>query len=151
MQYNLCKAVHCALAGKCNFEGGDKLCKHEPEKVLENEDYKILQDFIIQTGHVIEAQRSDCWQLIRNTELVKLLFLEVIGLKRRIEREDRKVSRSKKGVTEYLECESQGYTISCGFFKCYTETVRQQIERDWYHSKKQDKFRRQFYQERLEY
>ena len=42
MQYNLCKAVHCALAGKCNFEGGDKLCKHEPEKVLENEDYKIL-------------------------------------------------------------------------------------------------------------
>ena len=45
---NLGKIVHWKLARKCNFEAGDKWCEHEPESVLENEDYKILWDFSIQ-------------------------------------------------------------------------------------------------------
>ena len=51
--------MHWKLARKCNFEARDKWYKHEPENVLENEDYKILWDFSIQTDHVIEAQRTD--------------------------------------------------------------------------------------------
>ena len=39
---NLGKAVHWKFARKCNFEAGDKWYGHEPESVLENEDYKIL-------------------------------------------------------------------------------------------------------------
>ena len=39
---NLGKIVHWKLARKCNFEDGDKWYEHEPESVLENEDYKIL-------------------------------------------------------------------------------------------------------------
>ena len=54
---NLCKIVHWKLARKCNFEAGNKWYEHEPESVLENEDYKILWDFSIQTDHVIEARR----------------------------------------------------------------------------------------------
>ena len=54
---NLGKIVHWKLARKCNFEAGDKWYEHEPESVLENEDYKILWDFSIQTDHVIKAQR----------------------------------------------------------------------------------------------
>ena len=42
-----------------NFEAGDKWYEHEPESALENEDYKILWDFSIQTDHVIEARRPD--------------------------------------------------------------------------------------------
>ena len=42
---------------KCNFEAGDKWYEHEAEKILENEDHKILWDFSIQTDHVIEARR----------------------------------------------------------------------------------------------
>ena len=57
--YNLGKIVHWKLAGKCNFETADKWYEHEAESVLENEDYKILWDFSIQTDHVIEAQISD--------------------------------------------------------------------------------------------
>ena len=53
---NLGKIVHWKLARKCNFEAGDKWYEHEPQSVLENEDYKILWDFSIQTDHVIEAQ-----------------------------------------------------------------------------------------------
>ena len=43
---NLGKIVHWKLARKCNFEAGDKWYEHEPESVLENEDYKILWDFV---------------------------------------------------------------------------------------------------------
>ena len=39
---NLGKIVHWKLARKYNFEAGDKWYEHEPESVLENEDYKIL-------------------------------------------------------------------------------------------------------------
>ena len=38
---NLVKIVHWKLARKCNFEAGDKWYEHEPESVLENEDYKF--------------------------------------------------------------------------------------------------------------
>ena len=53
------KIVHRKLIRKCNFEARDKWYKNEPENALENEDYKILWDFSIQTDHVIEAQRPD--------------------------------------------------------------------------------------------
>ena len=52
---NLGKIVHWKLARKCNFEAGDKWYEHEPESVLENDDYKILWYFSIQTDHVIET------------------------------------------------------------------------------------------------
>ena len=39
---NLGKIVHWKLARKCNFEAWDKCWEHEPESVLENEDYEIL-------------------------------------------------------------------------------------------------------------
>ena len=38
---NLGKIVHWKLARKFNFEAGDEWSKHEPEGVLENEEYKI--------------------------------------------------------------------------------------------------------------
>ena len=56
---NLGKIVHWKLARKRNFEAGDKWHEHEPESVLESEDWKILWDFSIQTDHVVEAQRPD--------------------------------------------------------------------------------------------
>ena len=46
---NLGKIMHWKLARKCDFEAGDEGYEHEPESVLENEDYKILSDFSILT------------------------------------------------------------------------------------------------------
>ena len=54
---NLGKIVHWKLVRKSNFEARDKWYEHELESVLENEDYKILWGFSIQTDHVIEARR----------------------------------------------------------------------------------------------
>ena len=42
---NLDKIVHWKLARKSNFESGAKSYEHEPESVLESEDYKILREF----------------------------------------------------------------------------------------------------------
>ena len=56
---NLGKIVHWKLARNCNFEAGDKWYESEPESVLENEDYKILWNFSIQTDYSIGAWRPD--------------------------------------------------------------------------------------------
>ena len=80
------KIVHWKLARKCNFEAGDKWYKHEPENVLENEDYKILWDFSIQTDHVIEAWRPDLVVVDkkeRSCKIIDLQFLEIVRLRRR--------------------------------------------------------------------
>ena len=37
----------------------EKWYKHEPEKVKENDSWKILWDFTIETDHVTEARRPD--------------------------------------------------------------------------------------------
>ena len=68
---NLGKIVHWKLARKCNFEAGDKWYENEPESVLENEDYKILCDFSIQTDHVKDDQRPDFIVVVRRREVVK--------------------------------------------------------------------------------
>ena len=40
------KIVYWKLVRKCSFEAGNKCFEHEPERLLENEDYKISWDFI---------------------------------------------------------------------------------------------------------
>ena len=56
---NLRLIVHWKFVRKRNFEAGNKWYEHEPERVLENEYYKILWDFSIQTDHLIEVRRAD--------------------------------------------------------------------------------------------
>ena len=73
------KIVHWKLARKCNIEAGNKWYEHEPESVLENEDYKILWDFSISTDDVGEAQRLIMLQKIWNVK-VKIIPLVVGSL-----------------------------------------------------------------------
>ena len=53
------RQVHWKLARESNFEAADGWYEHEPENVLEIEDYKILWDLSIQTDHVIKAWGPD--------------------------------------------------------------------------------------------
>ena len=76
---NLGKIVHWKLARKCNFEAGDKWYEHEPESVLENEDYKILWDFSIQTDHIIEARRPDLVVIDKKERICKKIGFAVPG------------------------------------------------------------------------
>ena len=55
---NLGIIVYWKLAKKCNFDAGDKWYEHEPESVLENEDYKNFWEFHIQADHVLKTRRQ---------------------------------------------------------------------------------------------
>ena len=68
-------------------------------------DYKILQDFSIQTDHDIEAQRPDLAVVDKMDRSCKIINFAVPGDSRIEGKEkDRKISRLGKGVTEDMEC-----------------------------------------------
>ena len=90
---NLGKIVHWKLARKCNFEAGDKWYEHEPESVLENEDYKILWDFSIQTDRVIEARRPDLALVDKKDRICKIIDFAVPGDSRFVEKEKDKIEK----------------------------------------------------------
>ena len=90
---NLGKIVHWKLARKCNFEAGDDWYEHEPERVLENEDYKILWDFSVQTDHVIEARRPDLVVVDKKRGTCKIIDFAVPGDSRIEEKETEKIEK----------------------------------------------------------
>ena len=53
------RKIHWDVCRKIGFDVNEKWYKHEPEKVVENDSWKILWDFTIQTDHIIEARRLD--------------------------------------------------------------------------------------------
>ena len=90
---NLEKIVHWKLARKCNFKAGDKWYEHEPESVLENEDYKILWDFSIQTDYVIEARRPDLVVADKKGRSCKIIDFSVPGDSRIEKKEKNKIEK----------------------------------------------------------
>ena len=94
---NLGKIVYWRLARKCNFEAGDKWYKHELESVLENEDYKILWDFSIQTDHVIEARAPDLVVVDKKERSCKIIDFAVPGDRRVEEKEKDKIENTWEG------------------------------------------------------
>ena len=51
--------VHWQFCEKLGFNRAKLWYKHEPESAVENENFKILWDFTIQSNHIIEARRPD--------------------------------------------------------------------------------------------
>ena len=52
------QVIHWELCKKLKFNHTIKWYVHKPESVLENETYKLLRDFEIQTNHLILARRQ---------------------------------------------------------------------------------------------
>ena len=136
---SLGKIVHWSLAGECNFEAGNKWYKHKPESVLEDEDYKILWDFIIQTDPVIEARRPDLVVVDKKRRTCKFIDFVVPGDSWIEEKQKVKIEKYQD-----LRRESQkiwnvrvNIAISCGLCRYSRKRLVSQ--------QKQGKFRRQFY------
>ena len=87
------KVVYWKLTRKCNFEAGDKWYEHEPERILENEDYKILCDFSIYIDHVIEARRPDLVVVDKKERSCKVIDFAVPGDSRIEEKEKDKIEK----------------------------------------------------------
>ena len=58
---------------------------------MENEDYKILLDFSIQTAHVIETQRLDLVVVDKIRRICKITYFSVFGVSRTEEKEKEKI------------------------------------------------------------
>ena len=89
---NLGKIVYWKLARKCYFEAGDKWYEHEPESVLENEDYTTLRDFSIQID-VIEARRPDLVLVDKTETSCEIIHFAVPGDSRIAEKEKDKIEK----------------------------------------------------------
>ena len=98
---NLGKILHWKLARKFNFEAGDKWYEHEPESVLENEDYKILWNFSILTDYVIEAWRPDLVVVDKKERSCKIIDFAVPGVSRIEEKEKDKMKNIKSWEESY--------------------------------------------------
>ena len=150
---NLGKIVHWKLARKCNFEAGDKWYKHESESVSENEDYKILWDFNIQTDHVIEDWRPDLVVVVKKERSCKIIDFVVPGDSRIEEKEKDKIEKYQDLGRELQKIWNVKVKIiplvvgSLGAIpKLFGNRLKQLVLRQ-----EQHKFRKQFYLERLEY
>ena len=86
------RSIHCKLARKCNIKARDKWYEHEPESVLESEDYKILWDFSVETDHVIEAQRPNLVVIDKEERSCKIIDFVFPG-DSRIEEEKDKIEK----------------------------------------------------------
>ena len=69
------RKTHWEVCRKIGLDVNEKWYKPEPEKVVENDSWKILWDFTIQTDHVIEARRPDMVIIDKLKMSAKLLTL----------------------------------------------------------------------------
>ena len=53
------KKVHWEFSKQCEFDVKDKWYEHEPNAISENNDFRILWDFEVQTDHEIEVRSPD--------------------------------------------------------------------------------------------
>ena len=83
------------IARKCNFEAGNKWYEHEPERLLENEDYKILWDFTIQSDHVIGVRRPDLVGVDKKEKSCKIIDFAVPGDSRIEEKQKDKIEKDQ--------------------------------------------------------
>ena len=67
------KRIHWEMCRKNRIEVKPNRYEHQPEAVQENERYKILWDFNIQTDHVIEARRPDMIVIDKETKFAKII------------------------------------------------------------------------------
>ena len=88
-----CKTFDSLYKVGTYVEAGDKWYEHEPESVLENEDYKILWNFSIQSDHVIEAQRSDLVVVDKKERSCKIIDFADPGDSRIEEKEKDKIEK----------------------------------------------------------
>ena len=63
------------------------------QSVLENEDYKILWDFSIQTDHVIETRRADLLVVDKKKRSCKIIDIAVPGDSKIEEKEKDKIEK----------------------------------------------------------
>ena len=91
--------VHWQFCEKLGFNSARLWYEHEPESVIENGNFKILWDFIIQCDHMIEARRPDNIVVVDKVKKETMIIdVSILGGTRVCdkERKDRKIQLVKR-------------------------------------------------------
>ena len=65
------------ICQESGIESCDKWHEHKPEYVMENKDYKIYWDFMIQYDRLIEARKPDVVLIDKRTKEVKIVDIAI--------------------------------------------------------------------------
>ena len=71
------KALHWDILRQRGFKISDKWYQHQPESVVENEQFKVLWDFTIQTDIEIHARRPDIVIVDKNSNETIILDIAI--------------------------------------------------------------------------
>ena len=85
--------IHWQLCEKGGFERASKWYEQKPERVLENENCKLLWDFTIQCDRMVEARRPDIIFVDKKKKEIKILDVAVPGDGRVQDKEFEKIEK----------------------------------------------------------
>ena len=87
------KYVHWQFWEKLGFSRARLWYEHEPESVIENENFKILWDFTIQCDHMIEARRPDIVVVDKVKKETMIIDVAIAGDTRVCDKEREKIEK----------------------------------------------------------
>ena len=87
------KAIHWEMSKQRGFEVKDKWYEHDPQPVIENNQFKVLWDFNVQTDHVIEARRPDMIVIDKEKKTCKIIDFAVPADYRLCQKEREKIEK----------------------------------------------------------
>ncbi|XP_063599183.1 uncharacterized protein LOC134775554 [Penaeus indicus] len=92
---NVAKYVHWRLCEKYELDKANKWYDHKPDGLIENTNYKILWDVMIQCDREIEARRPDIVVVDKQKREVKIIDIAIPGDVRVCEKEIEKIDKYK--------------------------------------------------------
>ena len=92
---NVARYVHWQLCEKAGLERANKWYEHKPEGVMENVDFKILWDFMIQCDQMVEHRKPDIVIIDKIKKEVKIIDIAVPVDSRVKEKEGEKIEKYK--------------------------------------------------------
>ena len=93
---NVARYVHWQLCEKAGLERASKWYEHKPEGVIENADFKILWDFMIQCDQIVENRKPDIVIINKKKKEVKIIDIAIPIDNRVKEKEGEKIEKYEK-------------------------------------------------------
>ena len=91
---NVAKYVHWRICEKYELDRANKWYEHKPDGAIENANYKILWDVMIQCDKEIEARRQNIVVVDKQRGEVKIIDVAIPGDVRVCEKELEKIDKS---------------------------------------------------------
>ena len=90
---NVARYVHWKLCEKANLDRGNEWYNHKPEACVENDEYKLLWDMMIQCDQHVQARKPDIVFMNKKKKELKIIDIAIPGDIRVNEKENEKIEK----------------------------------------------------------